>query len=147
MKRLLALLVALTLMFQLATPVFADTEDATAEAAVQATETSAESGTDTQPVRVRFVCTPENLTLAVYPADGDIDGMIAPETDGSYLLLPGEYGYLATAGGFTPTERRFTVTDGETPVEITLSPEETEDEADTLEESMVTSGECGDGLT
>ena len=147
MKRLLALLVALTLMFQLATPVFADTEDTTAEAAVQATETSAESGTDTQPVRVRFVCTPENLTLAVYPANGDIDGMIDPETDGSYLLLPGEYGYLATAGGFTPTERRFTVTDGETPVEITLSPEETEDEADTLEESMVTSGECGDGLT
>ena len=147
MKRLLALLVALTLMFQLATPVFADTEDTTAEAAVQATETPAETGTDTQPVRVRFVCTPENLTLAVYPADGDIDGMIAPETDGSYLLLPGEYGYLATAGGFTPTERRFTVTDGETPVEITLSPEETEDEADTLEESMVTSGECGDGLT
>ena len=125
------------------------TEATEAAQAAEATETTdpTEADADPQPVRVRFACTPENLTLVVYPAEADIDQAIDPEEDGTYLLLPGDYAYLAAAEGFAPTEGRFTVTDGEFPVEITLAPEETEPEANTLEEDAATSGTCGDNLT
>ena len=39
--------------------------------------------------RVTFRRTPDDLTLVVYPAAGDIDQAIDPEEDGSYLLAAG----------------------------------------------------------
>ena len=60
-------------------------------------------------VCVRFACTPENLTLVVYPADGDVDQAIEAEEDGSYLLTAGEYAYLAGAEGYESTQGSLTV--------------------------------------
>lgn len=90
---------------------------------------------------VTFRCTPEDLTLVVYPAAGDIDQAIDPEEDGSYLLEPGEYGYLATAEGYESVEGWFTVEDADAEVEIILSQENAEDEVDMLSASSGTYGE------
>jgi len=91
--------------------------------------------------RVTFRCTPEDLTLVVYPAAGDIDQAIDPEEDGSYLLAAGEYGYLATAEGYESVEGRFAVEDADAEVEIVLSRETAEDEVDMLSASSGTYGE------
>ena len=140
MKKLLALLMAFTLTFQLVTPVFAEepeetqaeteaveveteapvtevltTEPLTTEAPTEESEmetTASETILAEEPagkVCVRFACTPENLTLVVYPADGDVDQAIEAEEDGSYLLTAGEYAYLAGAEGYESTQGSLTV--------------------------------------
>ena len=140
MKKLLALLMAVTLTFQLVTPVFAEeieetqtateaveveteapvteaptTEPLTTEAPTEESEmetTASETILAEEPagkVCVRFACTPENLTLVVYPADGDVDQAIDAEEDGSYLLTAGEYAYLAGAEGYESTQGSLTV--------------------------------------
>ena len=54
-----------------------------------------------EPVRVIFVCDPEDLTLTVYTLDENGDKRsFEPEEDGSYLLLPGEYFYEAECEGY-----------------------------------------------
>ena len=106
-----------------------------------------EAEIETQPVRVRFICDSENLALVVYPAEGDIDQAIDPEEDGTYLLLPGDYGYLAAVDDCAPVEGRFSVTNGEAAVEITLSPKDTKEAVDTLASNAVASGVCGENLT
>lgn len=77
---------------------------------------------------VQFTRTPAELTLTVYPADADADSAIAPEADGTYLLLPGEYAYEAAAGDHEPAQGRFTVPKQMDPftVNITLTPPATE---------------------
>ena len=137
MKKLFALLMALTMTVQLVTPAWADavedgpeesteavevvqettepteeteevpeeTEAETEEtdATEEVTEPESEAGEEAAAkVRVRFACTPEDLTLVVFPADGDVDQAIDAEEDGSYLLTAGEYGYLAEAEGMRP---------------------------------------------
>ena len=140
MKKLLAWLMAVTLTFQLVTPVFAEeieetqaatetveveteapvteaptTEPLTTEAPTEESEmetTASETILAEEPagkVCVRFACTPENLTLVVYPADGDVDQAIEAEEDGSYLLTAGEYAYLAGAEGYESTQGSLTV--------------------------------------
>lgn len=119
MKKLFALLMALTMTVQLVTPAWADaveegleetteavevveeTTEATEETEVpeeteeteateEVTEPESEPGEEAAAkVRVRFACTPENLTLVVFPADGDVDQAIDAEEDGSYLLTTG----------------------------------------------------------
>ncbi len=77
---------------------------------------------------VQFTHTPAELTLTVYPADADTNSAIAPEADGTYLLLPGEYAYEAAAGDHEPARGRFTVPKQTDPftVDITLTPPATE---------------------
>ena len=77
---------------------------------------------------VQFTHTPAELTLTVYPADADANSAIAPEADGTYLLLPGEYAYEAAAKDHEPAQGRFTVPkqmDSFT-VDVTLTPPATE---------------------
>ena len=61
------------------------------------------------PVRVTFLRFPDYLTLAVYSAEQDTSVVIDPEPDGTYLLLPGKYTYVASAEGYETTRRDFTV--------------------------------------
>lgn len=98
--------------------------------------------------RVTFRRTPDDLTLVVYPAAGDIDQTIDPEEDGSYLLAAGEYGYLAAAEGYESVEGRFTVEDVDKVVEITLEKTKAEENAPLEDEDeVVDSGTCGTGVT
>ena len=170
MKKLLALLMAVAVTFQLVTPVFADTEGTeettaptedvvetvenpekaeagTEETVAEATESVEETaGTESEAkVRVRFVCTPEDLTLVVYPADGNVDQAIEAEEDGSYLLAAGEYGYLAGAEGYVTTDGQFAVTDAESLVEVTLAQAYAAESVEALASSDL-SGCCGDYL-
>ena len=181
MKKLFALLMALTMTVQLVTPAWADaveegpeesteavevvqeTTEATEETEVpeeteaetketeateEVTEPESEAGEEAAAkVRVRFACTPEDLTLVVFPADGDVDQAIDAEEDGSYLLTAGEYGYLAEAEGYEAAEGRFTVTDEDSQVEVALAQADTVEEVEALAEGVVASGECGTGLT
>ena len=172
MKKLFALLMALTMTVQLVTPAWADaveegpketteaveevqeTTEATEETEVpeeteetEATEkvTESEAGEEAAAkVRVRFACTPEDLTLVVFPADGDVDQAIDAEEDGSYLLTAGEYGYLAEAEGYEAAKGQFTVTDEESLVEVTLAQADTVEEVEALAEGVVASGTCGE---
>ena len=116
---------------------------------VKEEEPAGESGAEAapQPIRVAFHCTPEDMILEVFPADGDADQMIEPEEAGSYLLLPGEYSYLAAAEGYETAAGSFTVESGlNEPIEINLILEQT-DEAEEIELFAANSGSCGEGLT
>jgi len=63
-----------------------------------------------EPVRVVFVCEPEDLTLTVYVLDEEENKQIfEPEEDGSYLLLPGEYYYDAECEGYETVKDVFFV--------------------------------------
>ncbi len=93
------------------------------------TETPTENPTETptqepvaEGVRVEIRSTPQELRLTVYPADADAQSAIQPEADGSYLLLPGEYAYQASADGYDDAQGKFTVpASGPYTVEITLN--------------------------
>ena len=62
-----------------------------------------------QPVRVSFVCTPEDLLLSVFSAEelapGEEPVEIEPEENGDYLLFPGKYYYTASHDGFLTAEK------------------------------------------
>lgn len=125
-----------------------ETPDANGEN-VKEEEPAGESGAEAapQPIRVAFHCTPEDMILEVFPADGDADQMIEPEEAGSYLLLPGEYSYLAAAEGYETAAGSFTVESGlNEPIEINLILEQT-DEAEEIELFAANSNSCGEGLT
>ena len=125
-----------------------ETPDADGEN-VKEEEPAGENGAEDapQPIRVAFHCTPEDMILEVFPADGDADQMIEPEEAGSYLLLPGEYSYLAAAEGYETAAGSFTVESGlNEPVEINLILEQT-DEAEEIELFAANSNSCGEGLT
>ena len=116
---------------------------------VKEEEPAGENGAEAapQPIRVAFQCTPEDMILEVFPADGDADQMIEPEEAGSYLLLPGEYSYLAAAEGYETAAGSFTVESGlNEPIEINLILEQT-DEAEEIELFAANSNSCGEGLT
>ena len=116
---------------------------------VKEEEPAGESGAEDapQPIRVAFHCTPEDMILEVFPADGDADQMIEPEEAGSYLLLPGEYSYLAAAEGYETAAGSFTVeSELNEPIEINLILEQT-DEAEEIELFAANSNSCGEGLT
>ncbi len=122
-----------------------DTNEGNEEADEPAGESGAEAAP--QPIRVAFHCTPEDMILEVFPADGDADQMIEPEEAGSYLLLPGEYSYLAAAEGYETAAGSFTVESGlNEPIEINLILEQT-DEAEEIELFAANSNSCGEGLT
>ena len=61
------------------------------------------------PVRVIFVCEPEETVVTVYnPAQPDENGeptVIDPEEDGSWLLVPGTYLYDAECEGYVSEEK------------------------------------------
>ena len=125
-----------------------ETVEKTTEAAEETTEPeSAPTEAPAAKVRVRFVCTPEDLTLVVYPADGDVDQAIEAESDGSYLLAAGEYTYLAGAEGYVSVEDRFTVADEECQVEVALEIADAVDGVEALAAGVVASGKCGENLT
>ena len=172
MKKWLAMLLSIVLTVQLAVPVWAadgsaeqpetvpggytETDPAETPTPEPAADPTAEPTAEPTPeptavpVRVRFVCTPEELTLAVYPAEGDVDSLILPEEDGSYLLTPSTYAYLAAAEGYETAEGSFTVeeTAEEQSVEIVLIPAVEENaEPVALAVTTVDSGTCGDNLT
>ena len=116
---------------------------------VKEEEPAGENGAEDapQPIRVAFHCTPEDMILEVFPADGDADQMIEPEEAGSYLLLPGEYSYLAAAEGYETAAGSFTVeSERNEPIEINLILEQT-DEAEEIELFAANSNSCGEGLT
>ena len=122
-----------------------DTNEENEEADEPAGESGAEAAP--QPIRVAFHCTPEDMILEVFPADGDADQMIEPEEAGSYLLLPGEYSYLAAAEGYETAAGSFTVeSELNEPIEINLILEQT-DEAEEIELFAANSNSCGEGLT
>ena len=125
-----------------------ETPDANEEN-VKEEEPAGENGAEAapQPIRVAFHCTPEDMILEVFPADGDADQMIEPEEAGSYLLLPGEYSYLAAAEGYEIAAGSFTVeSERNEPIEINLILEQT-DEAEEIELFAANSNSCGEGLT
>ena len=125
-----------------------ETPDADGEN-VKEEEPAGENGAEDapQPIRVAFHCTPEDMILEVFPADGDADQMIEPEEAGSYLLLPGEYSYLAAAEGYETAAGSFTVESGlNESIEINLILEQT-DEAEEIELFAANSNSCGEGLT
>ena len=125
-----------------------ETPDANGEN-VKEEEPAGENGAEAapQPIRVAFHCTPEDMILEVFPADGDVDQMIEPEEAGSYLLLPGEYSYLAAAEGYETAAGSFTVESGlNEPIEINLILEQT-DEAEEIELFAANSNSCGEALT
>lgn len=125
-----------------------ETEEETTEAVEETTEPeSAPTEAPAAKVRVRFACTPENLTLVVYPADGDVDQAIEAEADGSYLLAAGEYAYLAGTEGYVSVEDRFTVADEECQVEVALEIADAVDGVEALAAGVVASGTCGENLT
>ena len=174
MKKWLAMLLSIVLTVQLAVPAWAadggaeqpetvpggytetdPAETPTPEPTVELTaEPTSEPtpGPTEVPVRVRFICTPEELTLAVYPAEGDVDSLILPEEDGSYLLTPGTYTYLAAAEGYETAKGSFTVeeTAEEQSVEVVLIPTvvmEKAAEPALLAATVIASGTCGTSLT
>ncbi len=133
----------------------APTEEATEAPTEEPTEAPTEAPTEepTAPVLsaipVSFACTPAELTLAVFPADADETAAIDPQADGTYLLLPGDYAYLAAAEGYEPLEGGFTVpAEAEDfQVAVTLNASATEEEVMQLDEGILDSGTCGENLT
>ena len=85
---------------------------------------------EAQPVSVVFETTPEDAVIAVRPAVAGEDPAqeaIPPQEDGSYLLLPGQYTYSATAEGYVGLEGvAFEVAEAELPqyIRVVLEPEE-----------------------
>ena len=125
-----------------------ETVEETTEAVEETTEPeSAPTEAPAAKVRVRFACTPEDLTLVVYPADGDVDQAMEAEEDGSYLLAAGEYAYLAGAEGYVSVEDRFTVADEECQVEVALEIADAVDGVEALAAGYPVSGMCGENLT
>ena len=129
MKTKWRILVAMVLVFAtlltvscLSTIAYADDGEGTvvnepAEIADEAEDSSTEN------VRVVFSCSPEDAVIAVFEGES----LIEAQQDGSYLLLPGDYQYSATAEGFQSIENAtLTVTDDESEklIELTLVPVE-----------------------
>ena len=65
------------------------------------------------PVRVEFVCDPEDAVVTVYGSENKDEAgeplVIEPEEDGSWLLLPGVYFYDAVCEGFETEESQFEI--------------------------------------
>ena len=125
-------------------------------------------------VSVRFDLTPAELTLRVYPAAAvespemqinihDENGIaapqdelaeeytaaepqpIAPEADGTYLLLPGEYCYDAECEGYIPLKNvAFTVSES---TEIAVALEADSESTVSGTTTAIASGSCGENLT
>ena len=129
----------------------APTEEATEAPTEDPTEAPTEEPTAPVPsaIPVSFACTPAELTLAVFPADADETAAIDPQADGTYLLLPGDYAYLAEAEGYEPLEGSFTVpTEAENfQVAVVLNVPATEEKVLQLDEGILDSGTCGENLT
>ena len=104
-----------------------------------------EDGEEIQPVRVTFSTEPEDAVVTVFAVqkkdedvgegaeEGEIEKdaeqgepeAVEAEDDGSWLLMPGEYTYSASAEGYKPLESvPFIVTDGALEISITLEPVE-----------------------
>ncbi|MBR0040926.1 MAG: leucine-rich repeat protein, partial [Oscillospiraceae bacterium] len=110
-----------------------------------------------EPVRVEFVCDPADAVVTVYdPAEKDENGenaVIEPQSDGAYMLLPGEYLYDAECEGFERVEgvafRVAAPEDGEALCfDVTLSP--LPDRGTEKTRGIKASGVCGangDNLT
>ena len=85
-KKLLALILCVAMLISLAPTSFAVEEDS-----------------DT-PVRVEFICQPEETVISVYGVprteEGGTPSIIPAEQDGSYSLVPGEYCYDAVCAGY-----------------------------------------------
>ena len=93
-----------------------------------------------QPVVVTFVAEPEIAVIAVYPAaaEGGAE-TIAAQEDGTYLLLPGEYIYNASAEGYVPVKAMpFTV--GDEPLTISIELEAVEGEMVPFNQSKTLNG-------
>ena len=111
-----------------------------------------ETPAETVPVRVAFTAVPEDAVVSVYAAsqeeteeteetegESDEDGeaeesagkqgeFIIAKEDGSWLLLPGEYAYSASAEGYVSIENiPFTVTDEPLEIAFELEPEAIEE--------------------
>ena len=116
-------------------------------------ETEAPTEKPTEPVLsaipVSFACTPAELTLVVFLADADETAAIDPQADGTYLLLPGDYAYLAASEGYEPLNGSFTVpAEAEDfQVAVTLNVSTAEEEEKQLDEGILDSGTCGENLT
>ena len=88
--------------------------------AVEAAETVDDAQTA---VRVTIATRPEDAVVEIRPADSD--GIVSPEADGSWLLVPGEYVYSTYAEGCEAVEDvPFAVPDGgaDLALEIELAP-------------------------
>ena len=112
-------------------------------------EESAEDAAE-EPVRVEFVCDPADAVVTVYdPAEKDENGenaVIEPESDGVYMLLPGDYLYDAECEGFERVEgvafRVAAPEDGEALcIDVTLSP--LPDRGTEKTRGITASGTCG----
>ena len=99
-------------------------------------------------VSVRFDLTPAELTLRVYHAEEYTAAEpqpIAPEADGTYLLLPGEYCYDAECEGYIPVYNcAFTVSES---TEIAVALEADSESTVSGTSTAIASGSCGENLT
>ncbi len=128
-------------------------EDPVEEPAEEEPEPADEPETDEEPaerVSVRFDLTPAELTLKVYPDEEYTAAEprpIAPEADGTYLLLPGEYCYDADCEGYIPLENvAFTVTES-TEIAVVLETDGKSTVLSGTSSAIIASGECGENLT
>ncbi|MCR5137683.1 MAG: leucine-rich repeat protein [Oscillospiraceae bacterium] len=96
-------------------------------------------------VQVWFTVTPEDASLTVYEKYEEEITELQSEEDGSWLLLPGEYSYIAAAEGYKTAEGTFEVFGDDPFVEITVALIQSEDDAPV--EAMSASGTCGSNLT
>lgn len=79
--------------------------------------TAAPEETPVAAVRVSFNCTPAETFIWVYDA-ADEDTELEPEEDGSFLLVPGDYVYVAFCEGYEGLYEELVVDTKETYLEI-----------------------------
>ncbi len=100
-------------------------------------------------VAVAFAFEEAELAVTVYdpaePDENDEPSVVAPEEDGTYLLLPGEYLYDAAADGYEPLEEEPFEVVADEPLEICVSLTAiTNDAEQTDEPEQVSEPEQGD---
>ena len=128
------------------------------EQANEDSETAAETPeTADERISVVFICEPEQTAVIVYNIEETDENEqpvpIEREADGSYLLLPGEYRYIAGYDGYESVEKNFFVVAGD-PLTISIvlpvkqeNENEREIEKDEINMASVRSGTCGENLT
>ena len=116
-------------------PVGVPVEEAAEESIEEPAEEPTEEPTEER-IRVEFVLDPENATVKVYIIENkEIEE--EPESDGSYLLLPGEYWYEVSCDGYATAEWSFELTaDAEQPVRVEVTLDSIPAEESASEESV-----------
>ena len=89
---------------------------------------------------VSFVCDPSDTVLKVFSLEA-LEEEIEPQTDGTWLLVPGEYAYTAAAEGYrTKEEQTFLVSEEEESMEIRVTLEKEEENKPAFLQKKIVNG-------